>query len=911
VANEVIAPGEAWTIDADAVLENLEVGLFVLDRDWRLVHLNHRAEQLWQRDRVDLLGRSILAAFPRIVGTALHQALELAFASGQRRRIETVSPFREVPVAFDIIASPPGLLVLFRDLTAWRELESALRDRDELLTLAEQSAGIGVWDYDLATKMVRATPLFFQLRGMAPVDHPVPMEALRQAYHPDDRERIRELFRDGIARGVNVLEGEFRVLRPDGTVRWLFGRGRVIRDAAGNVVRFTGVDVDVTDRKASEAAMGESEVLFRRVFEQSPLGKATADLEFRLREVNPALCRMLGYSAEELAGRSLLDLVHPEDRPPCVVAARGLVNGELPQIQMEARFLRKSGEAFWVSVTVGPVRDPSGKLLYSLGIVEDIDERKRIVQALADSERRLRDLNERLEEQAELRARQLATSRAQMQAFFDNSPDWLTLQRVHPDGTILYADLNPACEAAYGLTRAQVIGRSVEQVLGVEAAQVPMRNFRECLRTGAPQRYVAQRTMAGRIRSIDVVFALVPGRDEDGARYIITTARDVTEREQLEAQLRHAQKMEAIGQLTGGVAHDFNNLLAVVMGNAELAKRQAGASIPRLMDNILRAGERGVTLTRQLLSFSRGGSGTTQVFDLAVEMPRIGEMLRTSMRRDIELRIDVAAPVWPIEADLGEFEIALLNIAVNARDAMPDGGLFSIDVRNAEPGDRTLQENEHVVIRLRDTGTGIPADVLAKVYDPFFTTKAAGVGTGLGLSQVYGFVRQAGGTVLIESAPGHGTTVIIRLPRTGKMLPAPDSGRNNLANAAGEGRILLVEDNPDVASVTAEMLRAMGFVVEVVDRASKALDRLAVGGGPVDMLLTDVVMPDGMNGLELARAVRARRPELPIVLMSGYNDAVPPGGGGFRVLRKPVPGTELRDVIFASLAAAAGVTRPG
>jgi len=340
------------------------------------------------------------------------------------------------------------------------------------------------------------------------------------------------------------------------------------------------------------------------VFEQSPLGKATADLDFRLREVNPALCGMLGYTAEELIGRNLLELVHPDDRDNCYAVGRDLIAGTVPQIQLEERFIRKSGESFWVSVNVGPIRNLDGNVLYTLGVIEDIDERKRITQALEESERRLRELNEQLEIQVRERARQLAASRAQLQAFFDNSPDWLTLQRVTPDGHFVYVDLNPTCEAAYGLPRDQVVGHMLEDVLGLEAAQVPLRHLRECVRTGEPQRYVARRTMAGRTRTIDVMVVLVPEQSEAGERFIITTARDITEREEMEAQLRHGQKMEAIGKLTGGVAHDFNNLLAVITGNAELARRSQ-TNLPNRMDNILRASERGVALTRQLLSFAR------------------------------------------------------------------------------------------------------------------------------------------------------------------------------------------------------------------------------------------------------------------------------------------------------------------
>jgi PAS domain S-box-containing protein len=470
-----------------------------------------------------------------------------------------------------------------------------------------------------------------------------------------------------------------------------------------------------------------------------------------------------------------------------------------------------------------------------------------------------------------------------------------------PDGRFVYVDVNPTSEVAYGLPRNQVVGRTVQDILGQEQARVPVQCLRECIRTGAPQRYVAHRTLAGRTTTIDVMFVPVPRHDDTAERYIITTARDLTEREQLEQQLRQAQKMEAIGKLTGGVAHDFNNLLAVIAGNAELARRGHAVRVPRMLDNILRASERGVALTRQLLSFSRRRSANPQVVDLRTEVPRLAEMLRPSLRGDIRMTTTVAEDVWPVEVDLGECEIALLNVAANARDAMPGGGTFTIDVRNevALPA-----QQDHVVITLRDTGDGIPPEIQGKVFDPFFTTKPLGEGTGLGLSQVYGFAQQSAGTVTIDSEPGNGTTVTLQLPRTVKSAAPADAADNDKDAPKRDETILLVEDNPDVAAVSAQMLRAMGFGVLVADRAQAALSMLD-SGRRCDLLLTDVIMPGGMNGLDLARTVRQRLPELPIILVSGYNDVMESDSSDFLMLRKPVPFHELARCISGCLAPAA------
>ncbi len=378
---------------------------------------------------------------------------------------------------------------------------------------------------------------------------------------------------------------------------------------------------------------------------------------------------------------------------------------------------------------------------------------------------------------------------------------------------------------------------------------------------------------------------------------------EIEERLQTEAALRRVQRIEALGQLTGGIAHDFNNLLAVIMGNAEMARRRPADRVPQLLDNILRAGKRGANLTRQLLTFSRRQAIASCVLDPHVEIPRMAEMLKTSLRGDIELTLSMADDAWLVDVDPGELEIALLNLAVNARDAMPMGGQFDIDIRNAviEAGAVAQSADlsgEVVVISLRDTGTGIAPDILPKVYEPFFTTKDVGRGTGLGLSQVYGFARQSGGHVVIETELGAGTRVALYLPRTRKPLLRSAQLREPADGApSGSARILLVEDDAEVMQATAMMLSAMGYEVESVDRGRKALDWLAVGEH-VDLVLSDIVMPDGMNGLELAREVRARCPDLPIVLMSGYSNRA----GGLEaselvVLQKPVVFAELAAVV--------------
>jgi two-component system, NtrC family, sensor kinase len=384
--------------------------------------------------------------------------------------------------------------------------------------------------------------------------------------------------------------------------------------------------------------------------------------------------------------------------------------------------------------------------------------------------------------------------------------------------------------------------------------------------------------------------------------------RERQRRQQAEDAVRQSQKMEALGKLTGGVAHDFNNLLAVIQGNAELAKNRPPEKVARMLDNILHASQRGATLTRQLLSFSRGQALAPRVMDPTVEIPRIMTMLQASLRGDIQVGLSIAPDVWPVEVDLAEWEIALLNIAVNARDAMPSGGHLTVAAANVvlnhgDMVDARSLEGPFVRLTMRDTGSGIPSDVAARAFEPFFTTKDVGSGTGLGLSQVYGFARQSHGVATIATAPQGGTEVTLFLPKAVRALSRVEAEAPAVVHAVDRGarQILLVEDNPEVATITSEIIRTLGYQVVHVDRARKGLEMLTRSKSSFQLMITDVVMPDGMDGVQLATAARRLLPSLPIILVSGYNEAGSANSSGFRLLRKPLPVKDLAEAIEAEL----------
>jgi len=373
-------------------------------------------------------------------------------------------------------------------------------------------------------------------------------------------------------------------------------------------------------------------------------------------------------------------------------------------------------------------------------------------------------------------------------------------------------------------------------------------------------------------------------------------------REIAEAALRQGQRMEAIGQLTGGVAHDFNNLLTIVSGGVQrLLRRKRDADDVRYLDMIASAAKRGENLTRQLLSFARRQALAPQVIDLSQRIPQFRDLLNPSLRGDIELVIEVPRTTCPVKVDPAEFELAILNIAVNARDAMPGGGRLSIRVRWLElkHGPEDLS-GAFAEIAMTDTGRGIPGEVLPRVFDPFFTTKEVGKGTGLGLSQVYGFARQSGGAVVLDSTPGKGTTVLVYLPISSEKPVAEVRDKElHLAEHAG-GTVLLVEDNDEIAEVCRSYLDQLGFAVEHAATAKEALAML-VAGKPIELIFSDILMPGEMNGVELAREARRLRPDIPVVLTTGYSSSADAAlHEGFFVLRKPYDIDGLRKIFSAA-----------
>jgi len=475
--------------------------------------------------------------------------------------------------------------------------------------------------------------------------------------------------------------------------------------------------------------------------------------------------------------------------------------------------------------------------------------------------------------------------------------------------------------ASWNSTAQQIIGYKTEEIVGKHFGILYRPDER---RAGGPNRALELAVKNGkhevegwRIRKNGTPFfatgALTAIRDDDGNLIgIANVIRDATERRDAQEKLVEAreqlavsQKMEAIGKLTGGIAHDFNNLLMIISGNAQTFKRLLDPKLPKAIEAIQIAAKRGESLTRQLLTFSRRQHLSPTVVDLNASIKNMRTMIESSLRGNIVYNEEIGPDIWPVKVDLAEMELAIVNIAVNARDAMPNGGAFTLTADNIK-GDVEFDGNHHdgsfVAISFSDTGGGIPPNLLSKIFDPFFTTKEVGKGTGLGLSQVYGFAHQAGGTVQVESKVGEGTTMTVYLPSSlGQAIASQDVLESDAPHSQ-RPMVLVVDDSAEVAEVTSSLFEHLGYDTVYRDSAEAALKLLAESP-KIDLVFSDIVMPGTIDGVGLASEVRSRYPHLPVILTTGYSDAAQAAPPDLPILRKPFDTDALRGFIQEALPA--------
>jgi PAS domain S-box-containing protein len=694
-------------------------------------------------------------------------------------------------------------------------------------------------------------------------------------------EKIMQQARDN---GRHEAEG-WRV-RKDGSRFWANAILQPVRDPHGAIIGFAKVTRDITERVAAQAAIQESERRFRMLVEGiTDYAIYMLDPSGIITNWNTGAERLKGYTADEIVGQHFSKFYSKEDR------VTGLPGRVLETAARDGRHeaegwrVRKDGSRFWASVVVDAIYNETGELEGFAKITRDITERRAAQDAMRESERQFRLLVAGVTDYA--------------------------IYMLDPNGLI--TSWNAGAGRIKGYAADEIIGQHFSRFYTERdrAAGAPTRALFTAAREGRFEAEGWRVRKDGTMFWANVVLDRIRGEQGELIGFAKIT-RDITERrnaqqalQEAQIQRAHAQKMEALGQLTGGVAHDFNNLLMVVSGHIQTIKKAVAddAKVARAAEAIALAAQRGESLTRQLLTFSRRQTISPTVLEIGKRIEAFRTMLASSMGEPVRLITAVDADVWPVKVDPSELELALVNLALNARDAMPDGGVISVTAENASlaRGDTAANvEGDFVALRVIDTGSGIAPDVVAKVFDPFFTTKQLGKGNGLGLSQVHGFVHQSGGTVTIDSELGRGTTVTLYLPRAHERATEVEA-QPETESAVG-GTILVVEDNPDVMGVTVTMLEQLGYDVQAAGDAAAALE--AVDKRDFDLVISDIVMAGTMDGAALARAIRARKPQLPVLLVTGYSPAAAGADATFPVMRKPFQLADLSRAITRMIAEA-------
>ena len=634
----------------------------------------------------------------------------------------------------------------------------------------------------------------------------------------------------------------------------------------------------------------KSEEQFRTLVEQASDGIFVSSAQGRYLDVNSAGCRMLGYSREEILGLGIAELVTADELPRLAPHVARLHSGETDI--SEWRFRRKDGSLFVGEVSARQL--PDGRLQ---AFLRDISERKR-------TEKRQLELMEELK-QSESEARQ---QHALFRGIFEGTPEGIALT----DRQRRVVMVNPALTRIFGYEAGELIGSSTSKLYAhPEDWEDQATILADAGQTALQPRIIRCRRKNGEVFP-GAVISVPYGNSGGEPLGYLGIVRDVTGEQRREEELRQAQRLEALGQLTGGIAHDFNNLLAVISGNLQLIEMGLkDEQLRRYLSEAERAAEMGARLNQRLTTFGRQRALAPLASNLNDPVTHILELIRRTIGEHITVTIALAKDLWPTLVDASEIENAILNLAINARDAMPNGGSLVIETENVvidKDGTREeLPPGSYVRLSVSDTGSGMSPEILARAFEPFFTTKEPGKGSGLGLASVYGFVKQSSGHITLYSEVGRGTTANIYFPKLDQ------SERTNLAvqkkeaetpiKGAGE-TVLVVEDNPDVRRVTIERLKSLGYrVLEAESGVSAiaALDR----GAAVDLVFSDVIMPGGMSGFELARKVRELRPSQRILLTSGFAGDVARAGEdsihGLLMLRKPYSQIELSRLIRAAL----------
>lgn len=989
-----------------SLFENISNGVAVYraehhGEDFVLVDFNAAAERIDESDRKQIIGRSVLEVFPGVKEFGLFETFQRVWQTG-RPEHHPISHYRDHRIQGwrdnFVYKLPSGEVVaVYSDETERAKAEEALRQSEERLRLIAETIDDVFW---MTTPDLESTqyvsPAYERVWGRTRESLYASPKSFMEAVHPGDRERLLRT----IQRHANSQwTCEYRIVQPDGTIRWVLDRGYPIFDKKGNLLLRTGMASDITERKRAEErlreyekvvegleemvavvdcdyryviangsflqyrglesrqvlghrvpeilgekvfdkiikqrldeclqgnvvkfevryhydmlgerdllvsylpiegpagvdrvacvlhdvtepkraekAIQESEQRYRAVFNTASVGIDLVDRQGNFMDVNETLCRFLGYTAEELRHLTILEVTHPDDIGRSRAMHEAMVRGELNEYRLEKRYVRKDGVSVWSDTAVSAVREADGQYRGTVGVIRDITSQKK-------------------SEEARIR---LATA-------VEQAVEGIVI--TDTQGTIQY--VNPAYEKITGYSRGEVIGQKPMLLTSEEGDIAAQRDVVDTLSRGERwSGHLVKRRKDGAFYEEDVTVTPVLDPQGNVVNFVVVK-RDVTKEVGLQRQLLQAQKMEAIGTLAGGVAHDFNNILQVALGYSELLLGDESLPAHSRADlrKVYDSAKRGADLIQRLLTFSRKTEIRPQPLNLNRRIKELRKMLERTVPKMIEIELLLDDRIATINADPTQVDQVLMNLAVNARDAMPDGGKLTIETSTVfldEEYARTCLDAKpgfHVLLTVRDSGTGMDKDTLEHIFEPFYTTKAAGEGTGLGLAVVHGIVKQHGGHVRCYSETGHGTTFRIYFPALVSDEEAEKMSVTPLPQGGSE-TILLVDDDDLVRDLGSRILSRAGYRVVTAANGKEALETYHVGAPQIALILLDLIMPE-MGGKQCLGEILKINPHAKVVVASGFspnspaNDALSIGARSF--VNKPYEARQLLEVVRSVL----------
>lgn len=775
-----------------------------------------------------------------------------------------------------VVAAAAGLLVglAFAVMVllprARRRIERSMALRESRMEIAMGAAKLGTWDWDLkADRMVWSDSLW-AVSGLDRKHTVLTRASFIAAIHPDDRVAMQSAI-DAALLNDAPFHLEARMLKPDGEVRWMSSHGRVLRDDSGRALRMVGIDMDITALKRAEGELAASEARFRAAFQSAAIGMALVRPEGRWLQVNNALCELLGYSVEEMLATDFQTLTHVDDLPETLNLMRQLHAGSIEQIHQEKRYRMRNGEYRWVRVSVSLVRDRDGQPLYHVTQVLDIEARHRTATALMAA-KQLAEYRER--------EKSLLLERLNEAQGVAKIGSW-SLDKL--SGAVWWSDemyrifaLDPATYVPSVRTNARYFHPDDRDNYHrhIELALNEGRTFEVEARIVAGDGSVKHINDQGHLE-YDANGRLVR---------VYGTFQDVSERRQLEAQLREAQKMESLGALAGGVAHDFNNLLTVILGNTQLARLQCKDPVllADKLTHIEQAGQRAKALVDQILAFSRRKPLSFEPVDIGDVAREALRMLRATIPGGVAIVANIPDTLPLVMADATQLHQVVMNLFTNAWHAVRSvqgrkaAVQFDIESQSLSAAvasllGANLEAGEYLCLSVRDNGIGMDAVTRARIFEPFFTTRDMGEGTGLGLSVVHGIISAHHGAINVESTPGEGTVFRIHLPVARGVTRSAHEAYAASGPLPGKvsGRVLYIDDEPAMTLLVRELVADDDITVTIATDPNRALEQVRSAPGDFDLVVTDFNMP-GLSGLDVARQLAELCPTLPVVVSSGY-----------------------------------------